>query len=700
MFRALLVVMYATGMAGYATAQNDTQSSDQSNGSTVVYDKEFFARFPNLVTVEDLIRRIPGAQQFIARRSRGGGGQRRGFSSNNDRILINGRRVSGKGNDSASALARIAVDQVVRIELIRGGSPDIRVSSQAALLNIVLRDDVSSGSGSWRFGGLVSEGLRYEPGGLLSYGSSVGIVDFFVSAEARPDQRLMRNIENIFDGDGTLLQQIRESIRRDQNDVRISGNVSINLANGDQVRLNGLFFEDGERRQQSGINLFPDAAGDLVANGTSFRLEDKDSPQWEVGGDYDTRISEGWKFKVIGLYASRTNDQFRGEDFDITGIEPQDDVRSDEGSLSTEAIGRLSFTWDGFDNHEIELGGEFALNTETSSLQKFALENGILAEQNVIGANTRVRETRIENFAIHSWTVSDRLNIESAVFTEYSKIDQSGDVTNNRTLFFVRPSIDVRFDLSATEQFQVSIRRQIGQLNFGDFAATVTADDQVILGNQNLEPWKNWQFEGSFEQRFNNDAGSAKLTLTADLTEDALERFEISPGVSGVGNVGDAKRYTAGFKGSYRLDAMGLVGAVVEADITYVRGRLTDAFTGERRQPDWVSRLGMQLSYRHDVASLKFSYGVRLFHRARTRFHDINEFWLANAPRNFVTVFAEKAIYDGILLKVEFDNLADNDFGRERFLFGAGRAGGVLTGRELRDTRIGRRLRFSIRGTF
>jgi len=134
---------------GAAQQPDETaQPSQNAESSTIVYGPEFFAQYPNAVSILDIIERIPAGRLLLGTT---GVAQARGVSTNDDQILINGKRLSGKTNDSRDVLGRITVDQVARIEIIRGTSPDIKISNQELLINIVLKEgDAAGGSGSTR----------------------------------------------------------------------------------------------------------------------------------------------------------------------------------------------------------------------------------------------------------------------------------------------------------------------------------------------------------------------------------------------------------------------------------------------------------------------------------------------------------------------------------------------------------------------
>ena len=119
------VICFFLLMSQYGFAQT-------SAGSVTVYDKVYLAGIINAVNALDLAMKVPGGQVILSRSENSA----RGFGSNDDGILINGKRLSGKNNNSEAALGRIAVSQVLRIEIIRGSSPDVKVSSQEAMMNI------------------------------------------------------------------------------------------------------------------------------------------------------------------------------------------------------------------------------------------------------------------------------------------------------------------------------------------------------------------------------------------------------------------------------------------------------------------------------------------------------------------------------------------------------------------------------------
>ncbi|MBT5073406.1 MAG: Plug domain-containing protein [Kordiimonadaceae bacterium] len=98
---------------------------DATDSSVVTYEKDYFAKF-DVVTLLDMLNRIPGFQEILekSRRDREsqsflGTAAPRGFGSGGDQILINGKRMAGKDNNIDDTLARVSATSVQRVDLRR-----------------------------------------------------------------------------------------------------------------------------------------------------------------------------------------------------------------------------------------------------------------------------------------------------------------------------------------------------------------------------------------------------------------------------------------------------------------------------------------------------------------------------------------------------------------------------------------------------
>ena len=159
-----------------------------ADGATVTYDASFFEAYTT-VSAADMLRWVPGGAALMPdNRRRGNQQEKRGFGSGGDQILINGKRISGKSNDIGSAMERIQASVVSRIEVIRGTTAGLDVRSEGTLINVVLTEEVSGGSGSWQLhSGFYGDSPEYD--GLVSYSDSAGKLNYLVSAEYGPYNR-------------------------------------------------------------------------------------------------------------------------------------------------------------------------------------------------------------------------------------------------------------------------------------------------------------------------------------------------------------------------------------------------------------------------------------------------------------------------------------------------------------------------------
>jgi hypothetical protein len=159
-----------------------------ADGATVIYDASFFDVYTT-VSAADMLRWVPGGAALMPdNRRRGNQQEKRGFGSGGDQILINGKRISGKSNDIGSAMERIQASLVSRIEVIRGTTAGLDVRSEGTLINVVLTEEVSGGSGSWQLhSGFYGDSPEYD--GLVSYSDSAGKLNYLVSAEYGPYNR-------------------------------------------------------------------------------------------------------------------------------------------------------------------------------------------------------------------------------------------------------------------------------------------------------------------------------------------------------------------------------------------------------------------------------------------------------------------------------------------------------------------------------
>ena len=128
------------------------------------------------------------------------------------RVLINGRRIAGKGNEGNQQLSRIPATDVQYIEIIRGTSGDLDVRGGSQVINIVLLEAESSTSYAYEINLDNYHDGKYQPGGKFAITGQNGGFTYFLSAELEPRWEFRDGFEESFNVDGSL----NEIIDRDQ----------------------------------------------------------------------------------------------------------------------------------------------------------------------------------------------------------------------------------------------------------------------------------------------------------------------------------------------------------------------------------------------------------------------------------------------------------------------------------------------------
>lgn len=702
----LMAIISPVELVSSAHAQDvDIAAEKAGDDTTVIYGAEFIARFPNATSVLDIVIRVPGAEAILGQRGGGGGFRRekRGFSANDDRVLINGKRMSGKDIKSRSVLERINPNRLLRLEIIRGSSPDIKVSSQEAVLNVVLKDgaDVSAGSGSWSVDARYLTDGRFRVGASASYSNRVGPVDFLVSAKRWPRHQTQKQVDESFDADGVPTGRIEETSIKERFGNQISTNLTFNLNNGEQIRLNGLFKKDSDGETWPGQVYLPDNSGALILSGDAIRIGTEYQPEFEIGGDWETQLRDNLTFKILGLYSNKVKDTENSEDSLIEAAEPEYDYTFLKDRLATEAIGRSSVVWDMGSGKTLEIGTEMAKNKVDTDLQYFEREGGVLVEQDLDAAQLVIKEFRNESFAIYSMKLNDKMSFDASTFFEYSKISQLGEgIDESKSFTFLKPSIDYRYNITTSDQLQLSVRRTVSQLNFSDFAASISRDDEVVSGNTNLVPQKSWVFEASYEHRFANDQGRIKARVLHEQYENLITRIEVSPGAGGNGNAGKAYYTRYILEGNFRLGFIGVPDFVINGSVEARDSNVKSPFTGEDIKMNYRDVYQARINFRHDMSDWGLSYGGSYRADGKTVFNDYSYKTFIDQDRIRLDLWVEKKVFGGMIARLHAEEIFNGNKGRTRDYYDAGVASGVVTGSEIRDTRHGVRFLMSLRSTF
>ena len=694
------------------------------DGTRVIYGPEFFAQF-NSVTAIDILKRIPGIQELLNFDNGGfvpGGSfdqpEKRGFGSEGQQILINGERVSGKTNDTGATLQRIQARQVERVEVIRGAVAGLDVRSEGLVVNVVVKG--SSGSGSWEGSGTHYSGGRVRWGGRASYSAALGELKYNIGIEEAPSFLLRDRTENYNSPAGALFQRLFERNEVYTDKRILTANIGYALSHGDKLSFNGRY-EDKDEHDEQPIYQFATTGQAL----TFLRFDDRDrdtaEKTWEVGGDYTRDVSGGGQFKGIFVYTHGTFD--RAAPFRLTpAAGPLTITRLQfENRSESEKIIRGSYQWPWSEALTAELGSEVAINTLNKNVKMSVDQSGILVPTSLFNALSEITETRIEPFTSASWQATEKIFIDARFEAEYSKLNQTGpDITNRRSLFYLRPGLDLRYDVAPLNQIRASLQRNVGQLDFADFVATFENSDSrpgvVNAGNPNLVPEKIWEYALTYERRLSADGGVVSLKAFYNDISDLVDSIAVCPqlvpsaggdidkcrellNTSAVGNVGKARQYGLETKASLRLSSFGLPGVVVNASGVLRDSRFTDAFTSKRADIQDYPPYAYSLGFRHDIGWRDLSYGATFDDEGLRKDLEINTSHALNR-RLDGTAFVEMRVLSGIKAKLEVRRIFRSGAERVRSTFTGNRGFSPLLRVEDRVAIFDRVIAFSLRGTF
>jgi hypothetical protein len=685
------------------SAQEASQAEEES--STVVYQADYFDQYQPF-SVNDMLARIPGID--LARG--GGGGSRRGLGAGGDQVLINGRRIAGKGNEGNAQLSRIPATEVEYIEIIRGTSGDLDVRGGNQVINVVLQQAQSSASYAYEINADHYHDGKIQPGAKLSVTGQNRKLNFFLSAELEPRWEFRDGFESAFDVNGTLANTVDRDEGRDAWPTTLQANLGYEFSAQDTANLN-LQWNDNAYDSYADRVLT-----DLTADPATRTLERDEIPvdegSWEVGGDYMHVFEDGNRWKTLFIANDSDNNSVRSR-YQLDGVEREIDLYLSNMERTRERIIRSSYIANLSDTQSIEAGIERAQTILDTSLQLGLLGSesdgarfgGLAAVTDTTGT---VEEMRYEYFAIHNWQMNEKMSLESTMLYEDSTISQTGSTNRSRSFGFFRPRFDYRYDLTNSVQFRGTVEKVVAQLSFRDFTAGVDSGDDeqnAFEGNSNLRQQQLWRYEANLEYRLPQDAGVINTNLFYEDLQDVIDNVDVSTAteiLSARGNAGNGERYGLRLNSSLRLSFINQPQILVTAALNLEESNMIDPFLQRDRERSMRGGgSSYSFGFRHDIPSFNnMNYGVnyrREFYN-EFRVYDIDK--IEQYPKiGFYSAWAEIQGQGGIVYRFEARDARDRCRVRTRYTGGT-IATGVIDEIEDSCSDTGPVLAIKIRGTF
>ena len=645
----------------------------EAPASVIGYPASFFAPMgPN--TAYDMVLRVPGF-------ALDDGSNLRGFAGAAGNVLIDGQRPASKTDDLISILRRLPASQVERIDLIRGGAPGIDMQGKTVVANVIRK----TGSG---LSGVAA---------FYLYATREGYFDPQSRLEGtwRKDGRTLEaslilftyhdNIEGggpheVIGPDGRRLDFSTMRNRAPTGGVTATSAYETPFIGG-KLRLN-LLLQDQPYHLESLDNF-------LVAGPQALHTR-QDQQDAELGLHYNRDLASKLSLEVLGL-----------QHFNRTKVDSVFDTLADHQHFNLkdqggESIVRGILHWRASGALTVDAGGEFAYNWLTT---RTALsDNG--AAIAIPAGDVRVEEKRGEVFATATWLPLRTLSVEAGARYEASTIGSVGDVVLSKTLTFPKPRVLITWSPDTANQVRVRIEREVGQLDFKDFAASAALNlNGVVAGNPNLEPQRDWAFEAAYDRHFWKD-GVVSLTARHLILQDVIDRvpvFAASGAFDEPGNIGDGAEDDLVASFSMPLNRFGVSGGTLRGVGTWRFTEVNDPTTGQRRRISGLHPLDAELHFSQDLPRRKMNWGIDVTSNFVERYYRFDEID-SNQAGVFTDVFVEYKPKRDLALRFEFDSAFDYRVTRQ--VFGGPRNLAPLSFTDLQARRFGPNLFFRVRKTF
>ncbi|MEM8917953.1 MAG: TonB-dependent receptor [Pseudomonadota bacterium] len=615
-----------------------------------IFQAPLFARF-NPRTALDMVRQVPGFTIDT------GDDNERGLGQADENVLINGARIAGKNVDAFTVLGRISADNVVRLEIVDGATLSISGLS-GQVLNLVTRSEVGGGvSGNFRWAPRWRRSGNNWLEGEASISKRIGKTDVTVSIENDSFRNGAQGLEDISDGTGNLLFQ-RDEVARFEGDRPV---LSATLA---RTSDSGSVFNAS---LTGGLNYFDESVTSLrteVGQADIIELFTGREREWnaELTADYEFDFSGG-RLKLIGLQRLEHSPfrNFFGQTF-TDGITPANGSQFNRTIDEGESVLRSEYSW------RTEGGTDWGINLEGAYnfLESEAALDGIP----VPDANTKVTEYRGELIGSFGRAIGKGLTLQATLGGEYSQISQSG--ARGQTRSFVRPkgSISLAWRPEDDLDLSLSLERSVGQLDFGDFVASVDlANNANSAGNPGLVPPQTWRAELEANKNL-GPWGALTVNIYGEQITDIVDSIPITATTEARGNLDSATRYGVELTSSILLDPIGWRGARIDVEGEVRDSALDDPLTGISRRINDDRIFFWEVDFRYDVPNSDWAWGFGAEDSRSSDFLRLDQFTSFENQAPFAWIFIEHKDVLGLTVNARLNNILDRGERFTRAAFG------------------------------
>lgn len=588
------------GVSEEVAGQDVVLSED---GAKTTYFAAFFEQF-NPLTLQNMIRRIPGVSIADSAADE----ERRGLRGSQDAILINGQQIVGKNNGGSSALTQILASQVEYIEIIRGSSSEVQSTTQE-IINVVLTEDAKSvmqvQASLLFYDG--DDSVRLNP--TLIYSSSSAQNNYTVFLRSLQNARPWTRDKVTTDLDGQLVQDSNENEQLATHKMRATGRFEQNTEAGSRLQLSSYMEGELVNRERREVIDVPGVLDSPPMRSDILEADKRDIWTAELSADYSRPLTQGASITFLGFFNWEEESRDR-EVLDLFGPEDVVTTRQARKDTKTESVLRTTYDWTLGQALGAQVGAEGALNTQQTDFELLTRVGGELVPLPIFNSSGKVTEYRGEVFSTVRWRQTETLNTEFGLAVEASRISQSGiDVESSRFLSYLKPSFNAFWNATPSDRVFFSMIRDVQQLDFLEFVATITDRDQELeAGNPDLRPEKSWDASLGYERGLKNGAGLISLSGFYRFVEDVSGRTLFQNSISQPGNVGSGSEIGGELELALQFTRLGWWDGTLTTKYLLRDTSVTDPFSGLDRNFDQTPNWEFEVSYRHDVDKLINGY--------------------------------------------------------------------------------------------
>jgi hypothetical protein len=284
-------------------------------------------------------------------------------------------------------------------------------------------------------------------------------------------------------------------------------------------------------------------------------------------------------------------------------------------------------------------------------------------------------------------------------------------VEQERSFVFLKPQGMLTYAPVAGEQTRLRLAREVAQLNLVDFiSATVFEDEDIALGNPDIQPAATWAAELSHERRLGGES-VVKATVFHHWIDDVLDLLPLSADFEAPGNIGDGRRWGIRLETTLPLQWTGLIGARLKLMGRWQDSTVIDPVTGQSRvlsqvedvsEPDNLeveNEYVYSVDFRQDFELARVAWGVTLTERAGMPRYRVNELEIYDEGKS-MNAFIETTRWLGIKVHFFVENALDFADTRERRIYSGERGLSPLSSIALRDQVRGARIFLNFSGTY